>query len=34
MNVVIVGGGEIGTLIAAELHEDHDVTVIDVEQEK
>ncbi|HZX00219.1 MAG TPA: Trk system potassium transporter TrkA [Trueperaceae bacterium] len=34
MNVVIVGGGEIGTLIAAELHEEHGVTVIDVEQDK
>src|SRR5690606_42105235 len=34
MNVVIVGGGEIGTLIAAELHEEHGVTIIDVEQDR
>ncbi|HLV12909.1 MAG TPA: Trk system potassium transporter TrkA [Trueperaceae bacterium] len=31
MNVLIVGGGEIGTLLAAELHEEHGVTVLDVD---
>ncbi len=34
MNVLIVGGGEIGTLIAAELHEEHGVTVLDVDPER
>ncbi len=31
MNVLIVGGGEIGALIAAELHDEHGVTVLDVD---
>ncbi|HEX7040816.1 MAG TPA: Trk system potassium transporter TrkA [Trueperaceae bacterium] len=34
MNVLIVGGGEIGALIAAELHEEHGVTVLDVDPER
>ncbi len=34
MNVVIVGGGEIGTLIAAELHEEHGVTILDVDADR
>lgn len=32
MNVVIVGGGEIGSQIAATLHNSHDVTVLDVDK--
>src|SRR5690606_29268728 len=31
MNVVVVGGGEIGTLIAQALHKEHSVSVIDVD---
>lgn len=34
MNVLIVGGGEIGALIAAELHEEHGVTVLDADPER
>ncbi|HZW27849.1 MAG TPA: NAD-binding protein, partial [Trueperaceae bacterium] len=34
MNVLIVGGGEIGTLIAAELHAEHGVTVLDLDPER
>jgi trk system potassium uptake protein TrkA len=34
MNVVIVGGGEIGALIAGSLHRTHNVTVMDMEGER
>ncbi|MEJ2292391.1 MAG: NAD-binding protein [Deinococcales bacterium] len=34
MNVVIVGGGEIGALIAESLHRTHNVTVMDTEAER
>ncbi|MFA5594203.1 MAG: Trk system potassium transporter TrkA [Trueperaceae bacterium] len=34
MKVVIVGGGEIGSLIADALHRSHDVTVIDADLER
>lgn len=34
MNVVIVGGGEIGVLIAEALHRSHAVTVIDQDEER
>lgn len=32
MNLVLVGGGEIGTQIADALHRSHDVTVLDVDE--
>lgn len=34
MNLVIVGGGEIGSQIAEALQESHDITVIDVDPER
>lgn len=34
MNVVVVGGGEIGSLIAQALHKEHSVSVIDVDDER
>ncbi|HET8985322.1 MAG TPA: Trk system potassium transporter TrkA [Trueperaceae bacterium] len=34
MNVVVVGGGEIGTLIAQALHKEHSVSVIDVDDSR
>jgi trk system potassium uptake protein len=34
MNLVIVGGGEIGSQIAAALHNSHDVTVIDADKSR
>jgi trk system potassium uptake protein TrkA len=34
MNVVIVGGGEIGSQIAAALHNSHDVTVVDIDKNR
>jgi len=34
MQIVIVGGGEIGALIAAQLHRTHSVTVIDQDPER
>ncbi len=34
MNVVVVGGGEIGTLIAQALHKEHSVSVIDVDDDR
>lgn len=34
MNVVIAGGGEIGSLIAEELHRQHSVSVIDVDDSR
>lgn len=34
MNLVIAGGGEIGALIAEELHRAHDVTVIDPDESR
>ncbi len=33
MHILITGAGEVGFLIASELHEDHDVTVIDKDPE-
>jgi trk system potassium uptake protein TrkA len=34
MKVVVVGGGEIGTLIAQALHKDHSVAVIDADESR
>lgn len=34
MNVFIVGGGEIGSQIAATLHRTHSVTVLDIDEER
>lgn len=34
MNVLVVGGGEIGALIAGALHADHSVTILDVDEER
>lgn len=34
MNVLVVGGGEIGAQIASALHRSHSVTVMDVEEER
>jgi trk system potassium uptake protein len=34
MNLVIVGGGEIGAQIAGALHRSHNVTVLDVDEER
>lgn len=34
MNVLVVGGGEIGALIAAALHAEHNVTILDVDEER
>ena len=34
MNVVIVGGGEIGTQIASALHRSHNVTILDADPER
>lgn len=34
MNVVIVGGGEIGALIAESLHRTHNVTIVETEDER
>lgn len=34
MNVVLVGGGEIGTQIAGALHRSHNVTILDVHEER
>lgn len=34
MNVLVVGGGEIGMLIAAALHTEHGVTILDVDQDR
>lgn len=34
MNVVIAGGGEIGSLIAEELHRDHSVSVVDLDEQR
>lgn len=34
MNIVIIGGGETGYQIAAQLHRDHDVTVLDTDESR
>jgi len=34
MNVLVVGGGEIGTLIAAALHTEHSVTILDIDENR
>ena len=31
MRILVIGGGQVGTTIVDSLHDEHDVTVVDVE---
>ena len=34
MRIVIYGAGEVGCMIATEFYEDHDITIIDAEENR